>query len=267
MSGEDGKTRLTRRRLLRQAGALGVAAAAGGSLGAARGLAALDAAAHDSGSSRLRLTPEQEEGPFYVALEKIRKDVRLGRPGVPLHLRIRVVTTAGKPVTGAACDIWHCDARGVYSDEPSEQTVGQTWLRGVQLTGADGMAEFLTIYPGHYAGRTTHIHVKVHVGGKTVGRGYRGGHVSHTGQLLFDDATTTEVYRLSPYTSDTAARVLNTADRVYTEQGGPRELLRLRKLGARAADGYAGTITLVVDPAATPAAVGVSGGGPDAGGP
>ena len=118
-----------------------------------------------------RLTPEQEEGPYYVALEKIRKNITLGRPGVPLRLRITVVDSkTGKPIPNAACDIWHCDATGVYSDESVESTVGQTWLRGVQLTDVHGVAEFETIYPGHYVGRATHIHVKVHVGGAKAGR-------------------------------------------------------------------------------------------------
>lgn len=253
---------LTRRGLLRQAGVVGVAAAAGGSLGVGRGLAAIGATALvTSTASALALTPEQEEGPFYVSIEKIRKNITLGRPGVPLHLNLKVVTTNGQAVENAACDIWQCDATGVYSDESSLSTVGQTWLRGVQFTDAAGTAEFVTIYPGHYAGRATHIHVKVHIGGKATGTTYGGGHVSHTGQLLFDDAISTKVYELAPYTSDTAARVLNGQDHVYTSEGGSKVMLSLRKLGSTVAEGYLGTITLTVDPSATPALVGVSSSG------
>jgi protocatechuate 3,4-dioxygenase beta subunit len=249
---------LTRRRLLQHAGALGLVAAAGGSVGAGSGLAALRAADGTTGSA-LALTPEQEEGPFYVGIEKLRKNITLGRPGVPLHLQIKVENTTGKPIEDAACDIWQCDATGVYSDESSQSTVGQTWLRGVQLTDADGKASFVTIYPGHYQGRTTHIHIKVHVAGKAAGSSYAGGHVSHTGQLLFDDAISSQVFKLAPYTSDSAARVLNSADHVYTTQGGSKVLLQLRKLGASVAKGYSGAITLIVDPAASPAKVGVGG--------
>ena len=64
------------------------------------------------------------------------------------------------------------------------------------------------------------------------GGAYSGGHVSHTGQLLFDDAITTRVYKLAPYSSNTAARTLNTADRFYTEQGGAKSLLEL-SVGAK----------------------------------
>jgi protocatechuate 3,4-dioxygenase beta subunit len=243
---------LTRRRFLERAGALGAAAAIG---------SAATGAAHAAGTidTALRLTPEQEEGPFYVALERVRRDITEGRAGVALQLAIRVVTTAGAPIANAACDIWHCDALGVYSDESSNGTAGQTWLRGVQLTGSDGVARFRTIYPGHYQGRTTHVHAKVHVGERVSGTGYSGGRVSHTGQLLFADAVSTTVYALAPYTRDAQQRVLNRQDHVYTEQGGARALLRLAPLGRTARAGYRGSITLVVDPGATPAAVGVGG--------
>jgi protocatechuate 3,4-dioxygenase beta subunit len=232
---------LSRRRVLQQAGALGLAATVGGTVAGRRLLAPDTAEAAASAATGLTLTPEQEEGPFYVAPERLRRNITLGRPGVALHLHIKVVTTAGQPVT-------------------NENTVGQTWLRGVQLTGADGIAEFVTIYPGHYQARTTHVHVKVHVGGHTSSGAYHGGHVSHTGQLLFDDAVTTRVYRLAPYTSDQAVRVLNGSDQVYAGQGGSRSTVKLRPLGSKVADGYLGAITLVVDPAATPAGVGVGGG-------
>jgi protocatechuate 3,4-dioxygenase beta subunit len=225
---------LTRRGLLRRAGAAGLAAALGGAFGA------LDEDDAFAGTARLVLTPEQEEGPFYVALDKIRRNITAGRPGVPLHLKVKVVNTAGRPIRKAALDIWQADAGGVYSDEASQSTVGQTWLRGVQLTSAKGIGEFATIYPGHYPGRTAHIHIKVHAGG----------HVSHTGQLLFDDAVTTQVYALAPYTANAAARTYNTQDQIYLNQGGAKTTLKLSKLGPRVADGYLGAITLVVDPAA-----------------
>ena len=103
--------------------------------------------------------------------------------------------------------------------------------------------------------------MKVHVGGGKVGTAYTGGHVSHTGQLFFDDATSAQVYALAPYSSETVARTLDPVDRVYTQQGGKRTLLKLSRLGSAVADGYLGTITLVVDPAGTPALIGATSGG------
>jgi protocatechuate 3,4-dioxygenase beta subunit len=264
---EQPRPGLTRRRLLENAGVLGLTAAVGGGVGTGPGVAAVTSAVALATASSLTLTPEQEEGPFYVAIEKIRKNITLGRPGVPLNLKIKLEDTSGKPIKGAACDIWQCDALGVYSDESSESTVGQTWLRGVQFTDAHGLAEFITIYPGHYAGRTTHVHV--HVAGKADGGTYSGGHVAHTGQLLFDDSITSEVYQLAPYTSDTASRVLNTSDRVYEDQGGSKSALKLTKLGRTVADGFLGAVTLIVNPKATPALIGAtsSGTGGSAGAP
>jgi len=109
------------------------------------------------------LSPEMTEGPYYVAADaKIRKDIRGGVPGTPLALKLGVANVATcKPIAGAAVDIWHADAGGVYSDEQQNNTVGQTFLRGVQPTNASGIAAFTTIYPGWYQGRTVHIHVKV----------------------------------------------------------------------------------------------------------
>ena len=80
--------------------------------------------------------------------------------------------------------------------QPTDKT---TFLRGIQLTNADGVAEFATIYPGWYAGRALHIHLKVHAGGTASGDTYKGGHVSHTGQLFFPEDVTDEVATLQPY--------------------------------------------------------------------
>ena len=120
----------------------------------------------------LRLMPEQEEGPFYVDLGKVRATSSKGRKGCRSTCAIRVIDHERcVPVANAAVDIWQCNADGVYSDEQSEGTVGQEYLRGIQFTDADGWAELKTIYPGHYAGRATHIHVKVHIGGDADARG------------------------------------------------------------------------------------------------
>jgi len=40
----------------------------------------------------------------------------------------------------------------------SEPTDDETDLRGAQVTNAEGIVAFVTIYPGWYRGRTVHIH-------------------------------------------------------------------------------------------------------------
>jgi hypothetical protein len=107
------------------------------------------------------LTAEQEEGPYYLGLERIRKNITEGKAGLRLDLRVTIVDSGScTPIEGVAVDIWHCDAVGVYSGFSREGTAGETYLRGVRLTDADGVASFRTIYPGWYQGRATHIHLK-----------------------------------------------------------------------------------------------------------
>jgi protocatechuate 3,4-dioxygenase beta subunit len=246
----DNAHRLTRRQTINALSALGAGAMLGGGLrlgGPDDGVSVAEAAA------ACALTPEAEEGPFYVDLERIRRNIVGGRSGVPLLLRIKVVDASScKVLRGAAVDIWHADAIGKYSDEGSNGTSGQTWLRGVQLTGSGGMAEFRTIYPGFYQGRTPHIHVKVHIGGAASGSRYAGGHVSHTGQLYFSESISDQVYKLAPYTQDPNTLTRHSADRIYSGQGGSKSTIRLKRRGASLrSDGLLGTITLAVTPSAS----------------
>jgi protocatechuate 3,4-dioxygenase beta subunit len=71
------------------------------------------------------------------------------------------------PVANANVEVWQCDASGNYSEysQPGFNGTGQTFLRGVQTTDANGQATFTTIYPGWYAGRATHMHVEIFVNG------------------------------------------------------------------------------------------------------
>lgn len=200
------------------------------------------------------LTPGQEEGPFYIDLAQVRQDIVENRPGVPLALALTVVDSdTCKPIRDAAVDIWHCDALGVYSGEPSEGSEGETYLRGVQLTDGNGLAEFATIYPGQYPGRTTHIHVKVHIGGRQSDGTYSGGHVPHTGQLFTSDRRDAEVFALAPYNRNTAETLPRSADGIFRDQGGSSSVLDLARAGnSLARDGLTARATLGVDPSTTP---------------
>ncbi len=175
------------------------------------------------------LTPEQTEGPYYLAGEPERSDITEGRPGIPLRLALSVVSVPGcAAIRNATVDVWHADAGGVYSGFGSA-TSSRTFLRGVQRTGVDGKVAFETIYPGWYQGRATHIHVKVFVGASTV----------HTGQLYFDEQVTSAVYATAPYSSHTGQRTTNDQDSIFAS-GGPQSMLTLTRDGT----GYVGTLTL-----------------------
>jgi protocatechuate 3,4-dioxygenase beta subunit len=178
------------------------------------------------------LTPEQTEGPYYIAGEKLRRNITEGRPGLPLALRTFVVdATTCRPIRNAAVDIWHADAAGIYSGF-GDGASSRTFMRGIQRTNAKGLAQFRTVYPGWYAGRTVHIHVKVHVRGNVV----------HTGQLYFPDAITDAVYRRAPYSSRPSRDVRNSGDSIF-RSGGSRSLLKVKRNSAGV---YVATITMGV---------------------
>ena len=220
---------ITRRGSLAKLSGLLVAAAGGGSL--LPGTAAGGNRAIETGAAQCVLTPELTEGPYYIAGEKLRRDIREGHPGALLTLRLGIVNASTcKPIKGAAVDIWHADAAGNYSGFGGG-AASRTFLRGVQKTDKNGLAVFTTIYPGWYRGRAVHIHVKVHVGGSVV----------HTGQLFFPDSLTDTVYKASPYAARGTRQTRNANDSIFVN-GGKRGLLALTKSGA----GYVGSISMGV---------------------
>ncbi len=178
------------------------------------------------------LAPEMTEGPYYLDLDLVRSDVREDREGAPLALGLSVIdVSTGAPVSGAAVDIWHCDANGYYSGFVSQSAGANgggsstaddgTFLRGTQLTDSSGNVTFTTIYPGWYQGRTVHIHVKVHVNGSEI----------HTGQLFFDDSFTDEVFAsTAPYSSRGARSLRNADDQIFAG-GGDASTLVVKKAG------------------------------------
>jgi protocatechuate 3,4-dioxygenase beta subunit len=229
---------LTRRDSLLKFGGVAAAALGAGAAGIelidprSANAAGTGPAAVSAGLVRCVLTPEMTEGPFFLEGDKIRRNVREGRPGVPLALRTTVLDVSScKPIKGGAVDIWHCDAGGTYSGFTQEGTQGRTFLRGIQRTDAQGVARFETIYPGWYTGRTVHIHVRVYLGGSIV----------HTGQLFFPDTLTDAVFRRSPYSNRPSRDTRNATDSIF-RNGGSRSMLRLKK----SSNGYVAQITMGV---------------------
>jgi len=234
---------IDRRRALTSIGAVGLAAAVFGS----RALAALTEDAH--AATTCLLTPEVTEGPYWIDNTLTRRNITEGKPGLPLQIVFTVVDARTcRPIRAADVEIWHCDTVGAYSgyDRGSpgfgtgpgghaEPTSTTRYLRGHQRSDASGRAEFLTVFPGWYQGRTPHIHMKVHAGGNTV----------HTGQVFFDERITAAVYRTPLYRSRGQADTPHARDSIYAEAGGARATLKLmrRPKGQR---GYVGRIVVGV---------------------
>lgn len=171
--------------------------------------------------------PELTEGPYFVDEMLNRSDIRADTSdgsiseGFPLELTFNVTQIGVNgcvPLPNAQVDIWHCDAYGVYSDV--ENAVGQTFLRGYQMTDANGVAKFITIYPGWYPGRAVHIHFKI-----------RYENQEFTSQLFFDDAFTDEVYSQEPYAQKGQRTSRNADDNIYNS-GGSQLLLNVTSSGS-----------------------------------
>jgi protocatechuate 3,4-dioxygenase beta subunit len=186
--------------------------------------------------------PEQTEGPFFVDELLNRSDIRSDpsdgsvRPGVPLQLTFNLSAISGDtctPAAGLFLDIWHCDALGVYSDV--ESAAGSKFLRGYQVTDAEGRAGFTTIYPGWYTGRTVHIHFKIR-SALEANPGFE-----FTSQLYFDDELTDQVLTHTPYSTRGRRTTRNSSDGIY--RGGGSQLL----LAPTAVDdGYAATMDIAL---------------------
>lgn len=140
-------------------------------------------------SSACTLTAEQTEGPYYFDADAIRSDIREDRDGTPLRLAIRVrEAELCAPLADAVVEVWHL--------------------------------------PGWYPGRTTYIHVKVHIDRQTV----------LTTQVYFDEETNGKVYAKAPY--QPSRDQTNATDMIFDES----LLLALREED----DGILGTISFDV---------------------
>ena len=199
--------------------------------------------------------PQQTEGPYFVDEKLLRSDIRADpstgvlKAGAPLALALKVSQvmpdgTCG-PLAGAQVDLWQCDAMGVYSDvkDRSFDTVGQKFLRGHQMTNADGAARFLTIYPGWYTGRAVHLHFKVRTAA-AADKAYE-----FTSQFYFDESLTDRVHAREPYAGHAGQRTRNERDGIFKD-GGPQLTLAVRE----AADGYAAAFDLAMRPGDPPPA-------------
>ena len=209
------------------------AVAAGGLTGAALLLAqasgpgglldalGLDSEAQAATAACTLTAPAKTVGPYFVEEGLNRSDIRsdpstgVVQAGVPVTLSLVVVdsTSDCAPIAGATVDVWHANARGTYSDVSQNSTVGQKYLRGSQVTDADGKVTFVTVFPGWYSGRAIHIHFKI--------RTFDGTRTTYdfTSQLFFDPSLTSQVLQTSAYSSRGNPDTTNSTDNIYGSDG------------------------------------------------
>jgi protocatechuate 3,4-dioxygenase beta subunit len=86
-------------------------------------------------------------------------------------------------------------------------TDDKRYLRGAQVTNADGIVQFTTIWPGWYRGRTVHIHAMVHVNNDRV----------LTTQMMFDEKLNDAVFAAAPYNTHTGRDTTNANDTIFVD--------------------------------------------------
>jgi protocatechuate 3,4-dioxygenase beta subunit len=224
------------------AGLVGSAAAVSAAMGASAGAPPASIPLSPAAANVCRMTPRMVEGPFYFDPALVREDITEGRAGVPLKLVLQVTDGATcQPIAGARVDVWHCDATGQYSgyggqgDGADISTEGEKFLRGTQITGSGGEAQFATIYPGWYRGRTTHIHFKVLLDETSM----------LTGQMYFPDALSEYIFTsVAPYNTRSGKRdTLNSADFIAAADHDHISFVNVRE----EADAYVATLVIGVD--------------------
>lgn len=211
------------------------------------------------------LSPEGEIGPFWVKGELVRSNVRDGEAGVPVILDGQFIDIETcEPIKDLYWDVWNCNSTGVYSGVQSDMNgsgsgdasnLDKTFLRGIQKTDEDGVAQFQSIFPGHYDGRATHVHVVAHVGAhELANKTVTGGHAAHIGQLFFDQDLITEVEALYPYNTNTVDITQNADDHVVqdeTEDTASDPFFEYALLGDKVQDGIFAWITMGVNVSAS----------------
>lgn len=195
------------------------------------------------GAIACTLIPPETEGPYPGdgsngpnVLDQdgvVRSDIRTSfgsagadlAPGTISTLALDLVSTLSgcEQVAGLAIYVWHCDAQGRYSMY-SNGVTGENFLRGVQVTDANGRATFTTVFPGCYAGRWPHIHFEIY---ESLATALSGERPLRTSQLALPEAACRTVYAQSsiyPQSLANLDRVSLQSDNVFGDDGAVNQL-------------------------------------------
>lgn len=202
----------------------------------------------DPSSGSCTTTNSETEGPFPTKSPSslIQTDIRSDRTGVDITVNITVQNKNDNcnPLAGALVDIWHCDKDGYYSEYggTSMQSVDYTavhFLRGRQVTGSDGKVSFVSIFPGWYQGRATHIHVHIY---------NASGSSLLVTQIAFPEGSDSAVVQVNAatakgYTKGMTGYTYNSADNVFGDGVGTE----MSSVTGSVDSGYVLTHTIVVN--------------------
>jgi protocatechuate 3,4-dioxygenase beta subunit len=124
-----------------------------------------------SSSSNCTVTNSETAGPFPIKdpASLVLTNIKGDRAGVAMTMKVTIKNKNAScaALQGVLVDLWHCDAKGEYSEYggTNMQATNYTsvhWLRGRQTTDANGLVTFGSIFPGWYSGRAPHIHAHIY---------------------------------------------------------------------------------------------------------
>uniref|UniRef100_T1K8P1 Intradiol ring-cleavage dioxygenases domain-containing protein n=2 Tax=Tetranychus urticae TaxID=32264 RepID=T1K8P1_TETUR len=193
------------------------------------------------------LSPEVGEGPYFIEEDIIRSNIVEDRIGIRLNVTLNLVDfNTCKPIKGAKVYIWQPDYSGIYSgfmDKPRVKREKmypkdpRRFLRGTQVTNENGTVTFETLFPGHYPGRTPHIHYRIHANGN----------VAHIGQIFFDESTSQVIQSKSPYNQVHSRRMKNEEDGEFTYFNGKKSIINIDPQSL-SGDSLEGILNLAINP-------------------
>ena len=148
------------------------------------------------GGGACTLIPSETAGPFPLDLTEnsyyLRQDIRETQTGVQLNLKLKIIGADNcLPMKNLRVNVWHCSKEGIYSGYNNNMNQGDAnakHLRGYQFTDANGLVEFVTIFPGWYNGRIAHMHFQVYVSSA----------YAAVSQLTFDITAKNKLYTDNP---------------------------------------------------------------------
>jgi len=235
------------------------------------------------------LAPEVTEGPYYHNEDHpLRQNIAGLQDGLLFLLDIGVIDVETcKPLPNVLVDVWHANSTGYYAGHPVPhpdfadvkpategprrgllpaypRTIHQeNWLRGAWPTDRNGVAQFTTIYPGYYTGRSTHIHAKVFPEWTVIKENntYKAGRLSHVGQFFFDEELNMVIDKMYPYVTnpikDTIGRTRNIDDSLnifadsHGDEGKYNPVFKVHLLGGVVSQGLIGYITMGINASAS----------------
>ena len=136
--------------------------------------------------------------------------------GIPLTVTLTILAGSScAPAVGYAVYLWHCDRDGNYSMY-SPAVTADSYLRGVQITDANGQVTFTTIWPACYSGRWPHIHFEVYT---DVDAATSGTNTVSVSQLALPKAQCDEVFATTGYSQSIAnlGQISLATDMVFSD--------------------------------------------------